>query len=432
MVELRDPMQRIGRRPMSAVALAVVLGLCLPIGELSATQYRFPLDDPSGAALKAFADGEPWVIHVDHDPTPSSLANLQCLVFDGREDFPHCYDGHGGTDYLLDGGFEAMDAGSLVIVAAADGLVDAVESDHYDRCHADAGSFDVSCDGFPMRSNRVGIEHADGTRTEYHHMLKGSALVEIGDVVTCGQPLGLVGSSGFSTTPHLHFNVETAEGIEVDPYAGSESQPKSYWVLQEGPFGFPSALCEDAIGVDSDGDGVDDPADNCLGVSNADQLDSDDDGYGDVCDDTPYLPEPEPDPEPDPEPAPEPDPEPLPEPGPEAQAEIVEPEVVDSQSEDVAETAPDVAEELQPAEATGPDGVTPELASDMEGDTPDSADASPADAEALLEGYSNTTVMAACTVAWPGKQAKASGAWMLLACFALSLAALRFRNRRSA
>ena len=38
-------------------------------------------------------------------------------------------------------------------------------------------------------------------------------------------------------------------------------------------------------GADSDGDGVDDTADNCPQISNADQADFDADGMGDVCDD---------------------------------------------------------------------------------------------------------------------------------------------------
>jgi hypothetical protein len=42
------------------------------------------------------------------------------------------------------------------------------------------------------------------------------------------------------------------------------------------------ALAADPI--DSDGDGVVDSADNCLGVQNADQLDTDQDGYGNRCD----------------------------------------------------------------------------------------------------------------------------------------------------
>ncbi|MEZ4288131.1 MAG: MYXO-CTERM sorting domain-containing protein [Polyangiales bacterium] len=49
------------------------------------------------------------------------------------------------------------------------------------------------------------------------------------------------------------------------------------------------------FGADNDGDGFADEDDNCPDDANADQLDSDDDGIGDVCDTTP---EPEPEPEP--------------------------------------------------------------------------------------------------------------------------------------
>ena len=33
-----------------------------------------------------------------------------------------------------------------------------------------------------------------------------------------------------------------------------------------------------------DGDGIDDDADNCLGLANPEQRDSDEDGYGNACD----------------------------------------------------------------------------------------------------------------------------------------------------
>ena len=46
-----------------------------------------------------------------------------------------------------------------------------------------------------------------------------------------------------------------------------------------------NCICQGAVPADADGDGVPDIDDNCPMVSNADQLDFDDDGLGDVCDD---------------------------------------------------------------------------------------------------------------------------------------------------
>ncbi len=43
--------------------------------------------------------------------------------------------------------------------------------------------------------------------------------------------------------------------------------------------------------IDSDGDGIEDAADNCVDVANPDQLDSDSDGIGDMCDSSPYGPD---------------------------------------------------------------------------------------------------------------------------------------------
>ncbi len=221
----------------------VLVGL-VTSAPLGATLHRYPLADPEGERLTRRADGRFFIIHVDHDPAPSAAANLQCLAFDGAKNFPNCYDAHHGTDYLLEGAFEAMDAGSLEVVAAADGVVQEAVDGNYDRCHADAASQGVSCDGHPGAPNYVALEHADGRVTFYYHLKQGSVLVTPGELVACGQPLGLVGSSGWSSTPHLHFQVEDAAGAWIDPYAGPNSQPDSLWVAQDGPYGLPGAWCE--------------------------------------------------------------------------------------------------------------------------------------------------------------------------------------------
>lgn len=53
----------------------------------------------------------------------------------------------------------------------------------------------------------------------YAH-LKEPSLLQSGDVVTCGQPIGLVGSSGNALNPHLHFETRVAPaGLRISSMA---------------------------------------------------------------------------------------------------------------------------------------------------------------------------------------------------------------------
>ncbi|MCA9494291.1 MAG: peptidoglycan DD-metalloendopeptidase family protein [Myxococcales bacterium] len=62
--------------------------------------------------------------------------------------------------------------------------------------------------------NVVIVEHADGTESRYAHC--SSLGVVEGDLVTAGQAIAKVGSTGRSTGPHLHFEVRK-DGIPIDP-----------------------------------------------------------------------------------------------------------------------------------------------------------------------------------------------------------------------
>lgn len=163
---------------------------------------------------------------------------LLLLADDGRG-FPYCCDEHEGSDFDLAGGFDAMDAGSAEVLAPADGVVVGVVDGHYDRCHLDLDTLGVDCDGHEIRSNHVWLEHAGGWRTYLGHMMKDSIVVAEGDQVLAGEPVGLIGSSGWSTAPHVHLELWTPDGDWVDPFAGEHSQPESYWCDQDAPGPFP-------------------------------------------------------------------------------------------------------------------------------------------------------------------------------------------------
>lgn len=57
------------------------------------------------------------------------------------------------------------------------------------------------------RENEVHVLHHDGSLGRYIHMMRGGALVSIGDTVAQGQVIGRAGDSGYSFGPHLHFDV---------------------------------------------------------------------------------------------------------------------------------------------------------------------------------------------------------------------------------
>ena len=74
--------------------------------------------------------------------------------------------------------------------------------------------------GSSSGGHMVTIDHMiDGKRyqTVYAHMIAGSIQVEEGQVVTIDQVIGQVGSTGFSTGPHLHFEMRTSNDIAIDP-----------------------------------------------------------------------------------------------------------------------------------------------------------------------------------------------------------------------
>lgn len=55
--------------------------------------------------------------------------------------------------------------------------------------------------------NHVVIDHGNGEFSIYGHLKLGSILVAVGDRVNAGATIGLIGSSGNSTEPHLHFQM---------------------------------------------------------------------------------------------------------------------------------------------------------------------------------------------------------------------------------
>jgi murein DD-endopeptidase MepM/ murein hydrolase activator NlpD len=163
---------------------------------------HYPLDRP--ARITSFFDHE----------APFLRANGSLISFWGRREEFLSYDGHTGWDY---GSFPP----DQVLAAAAGRVVFAGNSD----------------DGCATPARAVIIDHGNGYRTLYWHL--ASLAVSTGDEVGQGEALGISGSSGCVTGPHLHFQVQYLGrdidpfgwcGDGPDPWAANAAGQQSHWL----------------------------------------------------------------------------------------------------------------------------------------------------------------------------------------------------------
>ena len=86
------------------------------------------------------------------------------------------------------------------IRAARDGIVVEVEESYY------KGTLDPS---LKSQANFVKIRHTDGTIGHYVHLMQNGVRVYAGDRIRRGDLIAYSGDTGYSSGPHLHFEVYT-------------------------------------------------------------------------------------------------------------------------------------------------------------------------------------------------------------------------------
>ncbi len=192
------------------------------------------------------------------------LVNYVDLDDTGAVEDYHCgiksYNGHNGTDITLKS-FAQMDTG-IAVVAAAAGTVVFTSDGAYDR--------NKSWDNGGGFANHVVVEHDRGYHTYYAHLANGSVAVAQGQAVAAGTHVGLVGSSGTSDHPHLHFELRK-DDVAVDPYAGDCNPRVSHWADQN-PYQDAFHLIDSGITTATmDLDLAKDPPPPAATVSTADQ-----------------------------------------------------------------------------------------------------------------------------------------------------------------
>ncbi len=141
---------------------------------------------------------------VDNDPT-AGVRDFACGTT--------TYDTHKGVDFALPSLAE-MDTG-VDVLAAAPGRVVATRDGMPDRIHS--AEFEDEITGREC-GNGVVVDHGRGWQTQYCHLEQGSVIVEKGTRVGTGTPLGMVGLSGKTQFPHVHFVVRH-RGEIVDPFS---------------------------------------------------------------------------------------------------------------------------------------------------------------------------------------------------------------------
>lgn len=109
-------------------------------------------------------------------------------------------------------GEKALAVGPGIVVEVKDGVTENVPQQ--------AAAVPITLD--TIAGNHVVIDLGNGAFGMWAHLQPGSVKVKVGDRVKTGQELGLVGNSGNSSEPHLHFQISDAGsplGSDGVPYA---------------------------------------------------------------------------------------------------------------------------------------------------------------------------------------------------------------------
>ncbi len=162
--------------------------------------------------------------YVDQDPLFNN--NIEDYYCESRTYDLSNYN-HQGIDFFTwPYAWHKMDNNEVGVVAAADGVITEKIDNNSDR----------NCDFSDPNWNAVYITYGDGSYSYYGHLKKGSLTNKPeGASVVAGEYLGVVGSSGSSTGPHLHFETYDSEGNLIEPFLGQCNRMNNvtWWLNQE-------------------------------------------------------------------------------------------------------------------------------------------------------------------------------------------------------
>jgi hypothetical protein len=169
----------------------------------------------------AFKEAEAYLYSLPYEPGRKELVTM------GFNDWP-THTGHYMVDWLLDEG--------TPLLAARDGkVIEVVESFSKSGLTPE----------FYQKSNYVLIQHSDGSIAQYNHLQKKGAKVKVGQQVKEGQLIALSGNTGYSSAPHLHFQVYFQKGntIKTVPVRFKSGMAKPYEIFRDCRYLAPGPNC---------------------------------------------------------------------------------------------------------------------------------------------------------------------------------------------
>ena len=186
--------------------------------------FNWPVTEAPGVDYESV-----WAIsgYVDENPAyPGQLTDYNCgtRTYDTSSGYNH----QGIDIFTWPFWWYQMDNDQAQVIAGAAGQIVGKFDGNYDR----------SCGFNNNMWNAIYVQHGDGSTAWYGHMKSGSLTSKgIGDNVAQGEFLGIIGSSGNSTGPHLHFEVYDNANQLVDPNFGPcNTMNPDTWFQNQKPY----------------------------------------------------------------------------------------------------------------------------------------------------------------------------------------------------
>jgi len=187
------------------LALFVSFGIAFSVeafaSEKDTPKFRLPIDCQFGKDC--------WIVNYP-DATAGRAENGKDFTCGLRT-----YKKHKGTDFAIPD-HRTMREG-VAVLAPKSGVISSIRDGQKDGVFLKAGEKAI---GRFACGNNVVIKHAKNWQSQLCHLREGSVSVKVGDRVNAGDPIGLVGMSGKTEFPHVHFSARY-KGKHIDPFTNS-------------------------------------------------------------------------------------------------------------------------------------------------------------------------------------------------------------------